>query len=148
MQTISRLRRSGVGVAPDRTLRDVARLMSSSGIGTVAVLDGDDLVGIVTDRDLVRRGLARELPPDARVDGIMSSPVITIEADTDLHEAISTFGRHALRRLAVVDHGAFVGIISLDDLLVDVATDLRQLTAPMAAEITSPQQDSGLPVPG
>jgi CBS domain-containing protein len=147
MQTISRLRRSGIGVAPDRTLSDVAKLMSSSGIGTVAVLDGDDLVGIVTDRDLVRRGLARGLPPDARVDGVMSSPVVTIEADTDLHEAIATFGEHALRRLAVVDHGAFVGIISLDDLLVDVSTDLWQLTSPLAVEISTPQRDGALPVP-
>jgi CBS domain-containing protein len=146
MQTISRLHRSGVGVAPDRTITDVAKVMSASGIGTVAVLDGEDLVGIVTDRDLVRRGLARGLAPDARVDGVMSSPVVTIEAETDVHEAIATFGQHALRRLAVVDRGSFVGIISLDDLLVDLAGDLRDLTSPMASEIASPHQDSPLPV--
>lgn len=148
MQTISRLRRSGVAVECDRTIGDVAQVMSSSGIGTVAVLDGEDLVGIVTDRDLVRRGLARGLAPDARVDGVMSSPVVTIEADTDVHEAIETFGQHALRRLAVVDGGSFIGIISLDDLLVDLAGDMRDLTSPMAAEIASPQKDSPLPVQG
>lgn len=148
MQTISRLRRSGVGVGPDRTILDVAKLMSSSGIGTVAVLDGDTLVGIVTDRDLVRRGLARGLAPDARADAVMSTPVVTIDADADVHEAIATFGRNALRRLAVVDHGSFVGIISVDDLLVDLAGDLRDLTSPMASEIASPHHDAPVPTRG
>ena len=90
MQTISRLHRSGVGVAPDRTIADVAKLMNSSGIGSIAVLDGDRLVGFVTDRDLVRRGLARDLPVDARVDSVMTSPVLTIAADAPLHDAVET----------------------------------------------------------
>ena len=81
MQTIQRIHRSGVGVAPDRTIGDVARVMERSGIGLVAVLDDDELVGVVTDRDLVRRGLARNLPVDSRIDAVMSSPVLTIDAD-------------------------------------------------------------------
>jgi len=147
MQTIARLHRSGVAVAPDRTIADVAKLMNSSGVGAIAVLDGDHLAGIVTDRDLVRRGLARDLPVDARVDSVMSSPALTIEADSPLHDAVETFARHAVRRLAVVDAGRFVGVVSLDDLLLDLADDLRSLTSPLAAEIISPQRDSPLPVP-
>lgn len=146
MQTISRLHRSGIGVAPDRTIADVAALMNSSGVGAVAVLDGDRLAGIVTDRDLVRRGLARGLPPDARVDSVMSAPALTIEADAPLHDAVDAFARHAVRRLAVVERGRFVGVVSLDDLLLDLADDLRSLTAPLAAEVASPHRDSPLPV--
>lgn len=146
MQTISRLHRSGVGIAPDRTLSDVAKLMDSSGVGSIAVLDEDRLLGIVTDRDLVRRGLARDLPTDTRVDSVMSSPVLTIGADAPLHDAVDTFARHAVRRLAVVDDGHFIGMVSLDDLLLDLAGDLRSLTAPLAAELASPQRDSPLPV--
>lgn len=145
MRAIDRLRRSGIGVAPDRTLGEVARLMSGSGIGVVAVVDEDRLVGMVTDRDLVRRGLARGLPDDARVDGVMSAPAITVDADADLHEAIETFGRHPVRRLAVVDHGRFVGVLSLDDLLLDVVADLRMLAAPLAAEVNRPHRDSPVP---
>ena len=146
MQTISRLHRSGVGVAPDRTIADVAKLMNNSGVGSIAVLDDDRLVGVVTDRDLVRRGLACDLPPDARVDGVMTAPALTIEADAPLHDAVDAFSRHAVRRLAVVHRGRFVGMISLDDLLLDLAGDLRSLTAPLAAEIASPQRDSLPPV--
>lgn len=146
MQTISRLHRSGIGVTPDRAVSDVAKLMDSTGVGAIAVVEDDRPVGIVTDRDLVRRGLARDVPADARVDNVMSSPVLTIDADAPLHDAVDTFSRHAVRRLAVVDDGRFVGMISLDDLLLDLAGDLRSLTAPLAAEITSPQRDSPLPV--
>lgn len=146
MQTISRLHRSGIGVEPDRTIADVAKLMNSAGVGAVAVLDGDRLIGVVTDRDLVRRGLARDLPADARVDSVMTSPVVTIDADAPLHDAVDTFARHAVRRLAVVDHDRFVGVVSLDDLLLDLADDLRSLTAPLAAEVAAPQRDSPLPV--
>jgi CBS domain-containing protein len=147
MQAISRLRRSGIGVPPDRTIHEVAQLMNSSGIGAVAVIEDDILVGIVTDRDLVRRGLARGLPADARVDGVMSSPPLAIETDSDLAEAVAAFGKHAVRRLAVVDQGRFVGIISLDDLLLDLTRDLAALTSPLAAEVADPQRDSPPPAP-
>ena len=66
---------------------------------------------------LVRRGLARDVPTDARVDSVMSSPVVTIDADAPLHDAVDTFSRHAERRLAVVDDDRFVGMISLDEFL-------------------------------
>lgn len=145
MQTIQRIHRSGVGVGPDRTIGEVARVMERSGIGLVAVVDGDDLVGVVTDRDLVRRGLARGLPIDSRVDAVMSSPVLTIDADVDIHEAYDVFSLHRVRRLAVVDHGRFLGILSLDDLLVDAASDLVALVSPLAAEIAAPHRDSRVP---
>ncbi len=145
MQTQQRLHRSGIGVAPGRPMVEVAQIMERSGIGFVAVLDRDELVGVVTDRDLVRRGVAMGLPLDARIDGVMSSPVLTIDADTDLHEAFATFRRHSVRRLAVVDRGRFVGVLSLDDLLVDMASDLVDLTSPLAAEMRAPHRDSAVP---
>jgi CBS domain-containing protein len=55
--------------------------MERSGVGALAIIDGIHLLGIVTDRDLVRRALACAMPSDARVDGVMSSPVVTIAAE-------------------------------------------------------------------
>lgn len=146
MQIQQRLRRSGVGVSPDRPIREVARVMERSGIGFVAVVDGDRLAGVVTDRDLVRRGLAAGLESDARVDAVMSSPAITIDLDADLHEAFTRFRTHAIRRLAVMDGDRFVGVLSLDDLLVDMASDLVDLTSPLAVEARTPHRDSKVPV--
>ncbi len=145
MRTIEGVRRSGVVVRPDETIHNAAALMDHAGVGSLAVLDGDELVGIVTDRDLVRRGLARGLAPDARVDGLMSAPVVTISADSDLHAAFSVFGQHALRRLAVVERERFVGMITIDDLLVDLATDLSELVRPIAAEVLFAHRDSPVP---
>lgn len=143
MQTVQRLQRSGVGVGPDRTIAHVAQVMEQSGIGLVAVVEDGIATGVVTDRDIVRRAVAAGLAADARVDSIMSTPVFTIDAEADLVEAHSAFRRHAVRRLVVVDGTHFVGVVSLDDLLVDVAANLADLTAPLAAEIDSPHRDPG-----
>ncbi len=145
MQTIDAMRRSGVAVEPQRTIRDAAAVMDQAGVGALAVIDGETLVGIVTDRDLVRRALARGLPLDARVDGVMTAPVVTIDADADLHDAFGLFRTHAVRRLAVVRNGSFVGMITIDDLLVDIAGDLADLARPITAEVLFAHRDPGVP---
>jgi CBS domain-containing protein len=146
MRTIEALRRSGVGIAPESTIHDVAVVMERSGVGSLAVIDGERLVGIVTDRDLVRRALANDLPTDSRVDGVMSGPVVTIDAESDLHEAFGLFRVNAVRRLAVVRDGQFVGMVTVDDLLIDLAGDLADLSRPVIAEVVFGHHDSRVPV--
>ena len=145
MRTIDSIRRSGLGIAPGRTITDAARIMETAAVGSLAVVDGDDLVGIVTDRDLVRRGMAMGLSPEARVDGVMSTPVVTIDAEADLHGAFTLFRTHAVRRLAVVRDGRFVGVITEDDLLVDLAADLVDLARPVTAEVLFGHHDAPMP---
>jgi len=145
MRTIEALRRSGVGVGPERTIRDAAVIMEQSGIGSLAVIDDGQLVGIVTDRDLVRRALARDLPADARVDSVMSTAVVTIDADDDLHHAFALFRTNAVRRLAVVRDGRFLGTVTIDDLLVNLAADLADLVRPVTAEILFAHRDPPVP---
>ena len=145
MRTIEALRRSGVGVGPERTIHDAAVIMEQSGIGSLAVIDDGQLVGIVTDRDLVRRALARDLPADARVDSVMSTPVVTIDADDDLHHAFALFRTNAVRRLAVVRDGRFLGTVTIDDLLVNLAADLADLVRPVTAEILFAHRDPPVP---
>lgn len=145
MKVIDAVRRSGVGIGPERTIRDAAVLMEASGLGALAVIDGDRLVGIVTDRDLVGRALACDLAPDARVDGVMTMPVVTIPDDADLHEAFALFRRRAVRRLAIVRGEEFVGMVTIDDLLIDLAADLHDLARPVAAEVLFAHRDSAVP---
>ena len=76
----------------------------------------------------------------------MTTPAVTIDATADLHDAFDVFRSHALRRLAVVDGaGNFVGMISLDDLLIDLASDLAALVRPLSAEIDTAHHDSPVP---
>ena len=73
MRTTEAIRRSGVAIGPERTIQDAAAVMDQAGVGALAVIEAGHLIGIVTDRDLVRRGLAHGLSNDARVDGVMSA---------------------------------------------------------------------------
>ncbi len=145
MRTIEAIRRTGISIDADRTVHDAAVLMESAGVGALAVLDADRLVGIVTDRDLVRRVLAPGLAPDARVDGVMTMPVESIDADTDLHDAARAFGAKGVRRLAVTDGGRFVGMLTVDDLLIDLADDLASLARPLTAETLFAHHDAPVP---
>src|SRR4051812_28188195 len=87
MKTIDAVRRQGITIEADSSVRAAAQLMDHLGVGALAVTDDDRLVGVVTDRDLVRRGIARGVTGDARIDSMMSTPVVTIDADVDLHDA-------------------------------------------------------------
>jgi CBS domain-containing protein len=145
MRTIDAVRRSGVGIEAHRTVRDAAMIMEQAGVGALAITDGERLVGVITDRDLVRRAMAPGLTLDARVDGVMSAPVITIDRDADLHDALALFRRHAVRRLAVTSGEQFVGMITVDDLLVDLAADLADLARPVTAEVLFAHRDSQVP---
>lgn len=145
MRAIEVIRRSGVAVGPDTTIRAAAEVMERSGVGSLAIVDGEQLVGIVTDRDLVRRGLALGRPLDARVDGLMSSPVLTVDADADLHSVYAAFRSNAVRRLAVTRDGRFAGMVALDDLLVNLAADLSDLVRPVTAEVLFGHRDSPVP---
>jgi CBS domain-containing protein len=120
--------------------------MEQAGIGALAGIEEEYLVGIVTDRDVVRRGLARDLPADARIDAVMTAPVVTIDVDADLHDAFALFRTHAVRRLALVRAGQFVGMITVDDLLIDLAADLSDLVRPVTAEVIFGHHDSPSPV--
>lgn len=145
MRIVDAVRRSGIGIRREQTVGEAASIMEHTGVGCLAVLDGMEPVGIVTDRDLVRRVLARGEPPDARVDSVMSSPVISIGADADVHSAFGLFRTHDVRRLAVIREGKFVGMLTVDDLLVDLANDLADLSRPISDEIRHAHHNGAVP---
>jgi len=145
MRTIDAVRRSAIAMRPDQTIQAAAEIMEVAGVGAIAIVDGETLCGIVTDRDLVRRALAKRLPSDARIDAVMSTPVVTIDADADLRDASALLGSRALRRLPIVQGGRFVGMLTVDDLLITLSADLADLTRPIRAETISPQHDSLVP---
>lgn len=146
MKAIEAIRRSGVSIDANRTIRDAAVIMDEAGVGALAVVDGTRVVGIVTDRDLVRRAIAKSLPAGGRIDGIMSTPATTIAADADVAVAITLFKSKGVRRLVVERNGEFAGLLAIDDLLVDLANDLRSLTQPVVSEMLWPHRDAELPV--
>ena len=145
MRVADVVQRAPITLPPHGTIRQAAQLMESKGVGSIVVVDGQRLVGIVTDRDIVRRAVARGLADDARIDGIMSAPVVTIDADADLRHAFDILNGHAVRRLAAVRDGVLVGILSVDDLLVCLSSDLANLARPVTAELLFAHRDPALP---
>jgi predicted transcriptional regulator len=135
-------------VTPGTTLADAAGLMDRAGAGALLVLDGGRLVGIVTDRDIALRAVARRVPCDGRVDAVMTTGVTTLPATATRDEVVRAFQENSVRRLPLVDGDQVVGLVTLDDLLAEAATDdLRGIAALVTHEAHHPRHEPGLPVP-
>ncbi len=130
--------RPPVTAAADTTILQAAQLMSRQAVGSLIITEGDRLIGIVTDRDLVIRALARGLPLDTRIDDIMSMNVIALDAAADVRDAMSAFGHHAVRRLPIIDHGKVTGLLALDDLVVALAGQFGEVTTGLTAQLLFP----------
>jgi len=102
----------------DLPLCEAALRMRQDGIGALFVVDGDEVVGVVTDSDLVLRGLADAADPASHgVTNAMTRHVVSCSADASVKEAVALMGRQRVRRLAVVDdEGELVGVMTLGDL--------------------------------
>src|SRR5207237_2499874 len=102
---------------PSTAGREAARVMAGEAIGPVPVVEGERLVGIVTDRDLVVRVIAEGKDPDSTTVGeIVSADVVTVSPDQDLDEALKLLARHQVRRLPVVENDRLVGIVAQADV--------------------------------
>lgn len=98
-----------------KTILDAAVLMSDKEKACVVVMDGETPIGIVTERDIVRRVVAKKLPLDTKVSEIMSKPLITIDPDSSIREAARMMVKNGIRRLPVVKEDKLVGIIVAAD---------------------------------
>ncbi|SCE83799.1 CBS domain-containing protein [Micromonospora viridifaciens] len=102
------------------TLTAAAQEMRDSAIGDVIVTDGDNVVGIVTDRDITVRGVAENLDPNTtKLNQITSKDVVTVSQYDDAVAAADLMRTYAVRRLPVIDDGRLVGLISMGDLAVE-----------------------------
>jgi CBS domain-containing protein len=98
-----------------KTVFEAAQLMSQKEVGDVIVVDIDMPIGIVTERDIVRRVVAKRRSVDTKVSEVMSKPLITIGPDASLKEAARTMVNHRIRRLPVLKEHKLVGIIVVSD---------------------------------
>ena len=145
MQVRDEVRRSGVTIEADESVHRAAVVMEEAGVGSLVVVDRGSVVGIVTDRDLVRRAMARSLTPEARVDGVMSSPVVTIDADAEESTAYARFREHPVRRLVVMADDDVVGVLTIDDLMINISSHLADLARPVTAETIFGHRDPVVP---
>lgn len=120
-RTISEVMTTDIATCPrDATCMDAAKIMRDRDIGPVLVTEGDQLVGIATDRDITVRVVAEGMDPSTTpIDTATTMSLVTVSPTTTLEEAAATMKREAVRRLPVVDNGRPVGIVALGDLARD-----------------------------
>jgi CBS domain-containing protein len=114
-------------VSEKDSLRDVARIMKDRDTGVVPVVDGKKIIGLITDRDIVVRGLAegKDLGT-VSVSELMTKQVRSVRDDASVNEALELMSRAEVRRVAVVNNNdELVGIVSLGDISINTDKDNR-----------------------
>jgi len=126
-------------MAPSDSVVEAAKAMDELNVGVIPVCEGERLVGMVTDRDIVVRGLARDMDgKSTKLSDVMSTSVRTVREQDDVDQVLSEMADSQIRRMPVVDEQErLVGIVSLGDIAakdpddeVDVAMSLGDISSP------------------
>jgi CBS domain-containing protein len=115
------LRDKGAGVysiSPDDSVYDALKLMAEKNLGALLVLDGDRLVGLISERDYARKIILKDkLSKETKVKEIMTTEVFTVTPDMDLDECMELITEKRMRHLPVVENDRVTGIISIGDVV-------------------------------
>jgi CBS domain-containing protein len=104
---------------------EAAVKMRDLNVGAIPIVENGQLLGMVTDRDLVVRGIAEKHSGSNDITKVMSEKLITAKPDTSVKEAVNLMAENQIRRLPVVENGKLVGIVALGDLATDHQLDDR-----------------------
>ncbi len=124
-------------IGQNESMIHAARMMRDHDIGMLPVVEENQIVGVLTDRDIVTRGLADEIDPQTSVSRIMTSGVELGHTDDDVEEAAKRMEQKQIRRLVVVDRTErSVGVVSLGDLAT--RSHERELSGEVLEEVSQP----------
>lgn len=113
-------------IAPTASVLEAVRLMGEKNIGGLLVLEGGNVVGVLTERDLARKAfLMAKAPQDTPVREIMTSPVMYVSPDQTSEECMALMTENRFRHLPVLDKGKLVGLVSIGDLVKDVISEQK-----------------------
>ncbi|MFM2419420.1 MAG: hypothetical protein RL385_4143 [Pseudomonadota bacterium] len=105
-------------VSPNESVFGAVRLMSAHNIGALPVCDGSHVLGILSERDCVRRVMQQHRDPEStQVSGVMTGHVISVQSGDTLEHCMSVMTTRRVRHLPVIDHGKLVGMISVGDIV-------------------------------
>ena len=151
MTTVADVMTRGVRtMAPSDTVVKAAQAMDELNVGVIPVCEGQKLVGMVTDRDIVVRGVAQEGDPKTlKLGDVMSTNVRCAREDDDIDQVLSEMADTQIRRMPVIDaQQQLVGIVTLGDIAAkdvddDVALSLGDISTPAEPDRSGQSQASG-----
>ncbi|HZK54844.1 MAG TPA: CBS domain-containing protein [Desulfosporosinus sp.] len=107
-------------VTPDTTVIEVAQLMKKDDVGSIPICKENRLMGMITDRDIVLKVVATGgNTNNLSAEDIMSTDIISVTADQEVHEAATLMSKYQIRRLPVIEAGQLVGIVAIGDLAIE-----------------------------
>jgi CBS domain-containing protein len=125
-------------IAASASVVEAARLMREEHIGSLPITEGEQLVGMITDRDITTRVVAEAADlKTTSVGDVYSRDLISVEPDRDLAEALQLMARHQVRRLPVVENGRLVGMVAQ----ADIALKENERTGELVGAISEPSEE-------
>lgn len=125
-------------IAPDAPVLEAIRLMADHRIGALLVMQGEQLIGVVSERDYARKVILKgHSSSEVPVRQIMSAPVLTVRADQSVHECMHIMTENRIRHLPVVDANGVIGVISIGDLVRAVLEEQQRTIADLEHYIHS-----------
>lgn len=116
-----------VTISPNKTLRDAAKVMAKEHVGSLLVKEDDSIIGILTEQDVVRKGVAGSGNTALKkVKEVMETNLTTTTPDEDIFEALRIMRDYNIRHLPVMHQGKFVGLVTLKDIL-KIEPDLYEI---------------------
>lgn len=128
-----------VTISDDASLINAALAMKQNNIGDVIVIKNDKPVGILTDRDIVIKVAANDVAfADIKVSDVMSGQLLLLKAEQEVKEAINAMREKGVRRAPVIDEqNKLIGIATVDDLLILLAGELKELSDIVAGQVAA-----------
>lgn len=111
------MKRNVLVLSKEATIKDALDLMVENSAGSVIILENEKIVGIVTERDILRRVLSQSKSLDTKIKEVMTKNVITISPDEKIEKAAEIMTENKIKKLPVVDGNKLVGIITLTDIV-------------------------------
>jgi CBS domain-containing protein len=128
-------------VRADQPVQEAASFMLSNDAGSIPVMDGERLIGMITDRDIAVRGIAKGHGPDTPVGELMTNDLVVVRLDDDVTEAATRMSDAQVRRLPVIDEDErLCGIVSLGDLSREADDDCASEALEGVSEPGGPHQ--------
>jgi CBS domain-containing protein len=119
---ISNIMRKVVVAEKEITIKEAAKIMSSKNVGSIVVVEGDKILGIITERDILRNMDKQS----EQIKKLMSKDVITISPNQEVDEAKEIMIRNKIKRLPVIEDKKIVGIVKITDVLANITGDIDE----------------------